>query len=50
MNKSLIFIESITDLKRVPHYKIICLALPNQVHSQMPMYFKKGINELEHEW
>ena len=32
------------------HYKIICIALPNKVHGQMPMYFKKGLNELESEW
>ena len=28
LNKSVVFIENITNLKRVPHYKIICIALP----------------------
>jgi len=50
MNYGVVFIETYINIEKSPHSIVEVIAMERKYHDEMPMYFKKGLNELESEW
>ncbi|KAF2296941.1 hypothetical protein GH714_013417 [Hevea brasiliensis] len=49
--KDLVFLETVMGLaQQRRHCLIECIPLPQKIAKQAPLYFKKAIEEVEHEW
>jgi len=50
MDYGVVFIETYINIEKSPHSIVEVIAMPRKIHDEIPMYFKKALNELESEW
>jgi len=50
MNYGVAFLETYINIDKSPHSIIEVIAMPRKYHEELPLYFKKALNELESEW